>query len=176
MKAENLLGALVVALVAAVFFSGRPFPPVNMPRIEEVATLPDGPQMEQVRRFTEYGSGILPYNAKERQRRASKDWSERRPVKLGYAYREVSFLRLPFWAYEEYGLVTFMDTPAGYQIAIMSPKQIELLQELTGKDWSRYRFPLWEHLWGWLFVLGFIGIPLLWLRERAKWREEQGII
>ena len=176
MNAQYLTWPLVVGLVVVMIFSGRPSVPANIPRIEEVATLPDGPRMASVRAYTEYGSGVLPYNAMERARRAPADWDARQPLKLGYAYREVSFLKMPFWAYEEYGLVTFMDTPAGYKIAIMNPKQMELLQELTGKDWSGYRFPIWAHLWGWLFVIGFIAGPLLWLRERAKWREEQGII
>jgi hypothetical protein len=173
MKSEILLSVTVVALAAALILSGRPFFPVNTPRIEEVATLPEGPKMAAVRRYTEYGSGILPYNARERAKRAPKGWDEKRPLKLGYAYREISFLRMPFFAYEEYGLVTFLDTPNGYQIAIMQPKQVELLEELTGRKWSDYRFPLERHLWGWLFVIAVVCGVMWRLREQ---REAEGVV
>jgi hypothetical protein len=173
MKSEILLGVTVVALAAALILSGRPFFPVNTPRIHEVATLPEGQKMEAVRRYTEFGSGLLPYNAREKEKRALKDWDEPTPLRLGYAYREISFLKLPFFAYEEYGLVTFLDTQTGYQIAIMQPKQLELLEELTGRKWSDYRFPIERHLWGWLFVFAIVG-GLMWrMREQ---REAEGVV
>ena len=176
MKAEHLFGILVLALVAAVFLGGRPKLPADTPRLEVVEQLPDTPKLAQVRRYTEYGSGILPYNARERRDREKRRWTERQPLQLGYSYREISFFGLPIWAYREYGLVTFVEVPSGFNIAILRPQQVELLRELTGKDFSNYRFALWKHLWGWLFPIGFIGALLLLLREDAKRREAEGVV
>lgn len=174
LKAEHLMGALVLALVAVMFLSGRPVPPQNLPRIEAIETLPDGAKLAKVRRFTEYGSGILPYTKLERMEREKADWN-RQPLKLGFSYREVTFAALPIIAYREYGLVTYLEEPGGYRIAILQPKQVELLQELTGRDYSGYSFPYWKHLWGWLFVIGFIVAACLYFLEEARRREELGI-
>jgi len=176
MKAEHLFGILVLALVAAVFLGGRPKLPANTPRIEAIERLPDTPRLAQVRRYTEYGSGILPYNAREKRDRERRRWDEPQPLQLGYSYREVSFFGLPIWAYEEFGLVTFIEVPSGFNLAILRPQQVELLRELTGKDYSSQGLSLWKHLWGWLFPLGFIGAALLLLREDAKRREAEGVV
>ena len=176
MKAEHLFGFLVLAMVAAIILGGRPKLPANTPRIDYVEQLPDDPKLAKVRRFTEYGSGILPYNKRELQDRATRRWHERQPLRVGYSYREISFFGLPLWAYPEYGLVTVIEVPQGFNIAILQPQQVLLLQELTGRDFSGYSFPYWRHLWGWIFPLGFIGAALYLLREAAKRREAEGVV
>jgi hypothetical protein len=177
MKTEHYLGGLILLTAAALVLSQRPFLPVDMPRIMDVEVLPDGPRMQDVRRYTEYGSGILPYTPREQAERARRaDHGYDGKIHLGYAYRELSFLRMPFFAYSEYGLVTYEETGMGYQIALMGPEQLKILQGLTGKDYSGYRFPFWWHLWGWLFVAGFAALPLIWMREdERRWRREAGI-
>src|SRR3954471_6352396 len=72
MKTEHYLGGLIILLAAALVLSQRSFLPVNMPRILEVETLPDGPKLQDVRRYTEYGSGILPYTPREQAERAKR--------------------------------------------------------------------------------------------------------
>jgi hypothetical protein len=176
MKAEHLFGFLVLALVAAVFLGGRPKLPANTPRIHAIERLPETPRLAPVRRYTEYGSGILPYNARERKDRERRRWNELQPLQLGYSYREISFFGLPIWAYPEYGLVTFVEVPSGYQIAILRSKQVELLGELLGRDVSGYSLPYWKHLWGWLFPLGFLAALFLLLREDARRREAEGVV
>jgi len=174
---QGMFGVLVVVMAAAMFLSDRAFLPHNMPRIETITTLPDSPKTKDVRWYTEIGSGILPYTARERTKRAAAPPLQRQPLKLGYSYREVSFLRMPFWAYEEYGLVTFLDTAAGYQLALLSPAQLKLIEEASGRHFSKDDPLRWlRHLWGWLFVAGFLAAAGLYLREHARWRQEQGII
>lgn len=176
MKAEHLMGVVVVTMAAAIFLGGRPLLPANTPRVDAIETLSDAPNMKQVRRYTEYGSGILPYNKREIEIRAKQPADPRPPLRIGWSYREVSFFGLPIWAYEEYGFVTFLEEPMGYKIAILPPPQLELLQELTGKSYSGRHFPWWKHIWGWVFALGLGAVIFLQLREQARWREEQGII
>lgn len=176
MKAETLIGLVVLTVAVALVMSGRPFFPASTPRIHEIAQLPDGPAMADVREYTEYGSGLLPYNRWEQAERAPKDWEAPQPVKLGYAFREVSFVGLPLWSYKEYGIVTFMDTAAGYKIALMSDEQLALLERLTGRRHSNFVFPFWRYAWGWLIVLGILAAVLLHWREQRKWREREGYI
>lgn len=168
------MGPLVLALVAVMFLSGRPIPPQNLPRVEEVETLPEGLKMAAVRRFTEYGSAVLPYTRIERMERAKADWTKQ-SLKLGWSYREITFAALPLIAYREFGLVTYLEQPNGYKIAIMQPKQVELLRELTGRDYSSYSFPYWKHLWGWIFVIGFLVAARLYFLEEVRKREELGV-
>jgi hypothetical protein len=175
-RAEHLFGILVLAMVAAILLGGRPKLPANTPRIHAIEQLPDDAKLAKVRRYTEYGSGILPYNRREQQDRAMRDWSDRQPLRVGYSYREISFFGLPVWAYPEYGLVTFIEVPAGYNMAILRPQQVELLQELTGRDYSDYSFPWWKHLWGWLFPIGFIAAALRLLQEDRRRREAEGVV
>jgi hypothetical protein len=186
MKGEKMLvrvmpGVLVILLAAIFVLSDRPWLPTSMPAVSEVETLPDTPKMADVRDYTEMGSAFLPHTEKEKarrqaeQRRQPYDY-EKEPLRLGWSYREVSFLRMPFFAYEEFGLVTYFDRPGGYHIALLPPAQVELLGELTGKDYRGSRFPFYLYLWGWLFPIAAIALVWLYLRQEAKRREEQGII
>jgi hypothetical protein len=174
-KAEGLIGVPVLALAASLLLSGRPMFPADTPRVDEIEVLPDGPKMAQVRRYTDYGSGILPYNRWEKQTQAHRPPAARPPLKLGWSYREISFLSLPLWAYSEHGLVTYLEEPSGYKIAILMPQQVQLLEDLTGKDYSGRSFAFWKHVWGWLIVLAFAAAFFLFLREEARKREEEGI-
>jgi|GEM_PF-5732740 len=170
------LGILAVAFLAVFLISNREWGLTSAPRVEHVDTLPDDPALAAVRRYTEFGSGILPYTSRERSRRAGAAREERPPIKVGFAIREVSVLRLPIWASDEFGLVTYFERPDGYQIALMNEDQIGLLERISGRSYAGRSFALWKHLWGWLFVLGLIGWYLLHRRALAKWREETGVI
>ena len=170
------LGILVAAFLAVFLTSDREWALTSAPRVQHVDTLPDDPALAPVRRYTEFGSGILPYTSRERSRHASAARQLRPPIKVGFAIREVSILRLPLWAFDENGLVTYFEARNGYQIALMNEEQIRLLERITGRTYSDERFALWRHIWGWLFALGLIGWYLLYRRADAKWREETGII
>ena len=166
------LAALVLCAALAFYVSKRDWSATSMPRIEQVDVIPDGPRTADVREYTEIGSGILPYMSRETRPAPGV----RPPLKLGWSYREFGLLGMPFWASKELGFVTYVETPEGLQFAVLMPEQVKLLEELTGKTYSDYSFPLYRHAWGWLFVLAFL--VWLWLNRRAeaKWREETGII
>ena len=176
MKAETLLGLMVLVFAAVFILSGRPFFPANTPRVHEIALLPEGQTMAEIRAYGGYGSALLPYNAKEQAQRAPReyDYEGRAPVRIGWSFREVSFLKLPLWAYKEHGVVVFADTPAGFRITLLQDDQFDRLKAQVGQDYRRSAFPYWRFMWGWLVVAGFIAIPLLQLREHARWREAEG--
>jgi hypothetical protein len=170
------LGLLALAFLAVFLVSDREWGLTSAPRVEHLDTLPDDPALAPVRRYTEFGSGVLPYTSRERSRRAAAAREGRPPIKVGFAIREVSILRVPLWASDEYGLVTYFERAEGYRIALMSEEQVALLERLSGRSYAGRSFALWRHLWGWLFVLGLIAWYLLHRRAAAKWREETGII
>ncbi|HEX8366868.1 MAG TPA: hypothetical protein VF603_16430 [Allosphingosinicella sp.] len=170
------LGLLAAAFALAFFLSEREWGLTSMPRVEAIDTLPATPELAAVRRYTEIGSGLLPYLPRERARKAAALRVERQPLRVGFSYREISILRLPIWAAEDNGLVTYIELPSWYQIALINDDQVRLLERISGRSYSGYSFPRWKHMWGWLFLLGLIGWYLLHRRAVAKWREETGII
>lgn len=139
-----------------------------MMRIEEIATLPDSERLESVRRYTMIGSGIIPYAPGE----ARPAHADRPPIRVGWVYREVSALGMPFFGRAQFGPVTFVALSQGRQFAMMSPAQVALLDELAGRRVTAdYRFTSYTHYWGWLIVLALIGWTLLRRRE-ARIRED----
>lgn len=97
---------------------------------------------------------------------------------LGWSYREVSALWMPFWAYEDQGMVLFSQNPDGsYMLAPVTAAELDRVKQVTGRDHGReYAFPRAAHLWGWLPMMGILGF-ILWLRRReAKQREALGVI
>ena len=170
MNSRIFLGVLVVAVGIALYLSDRPWNLPSAPRIAEVAVLPDTPAFADVRRYTEIGSGVLPYGEG-----GAPPAQARPPLRLGWTYREMSALRMPFWASDEFGFVTYLEQPWGREFGILSPAQIGMLEQRLGRRFSEeYSFPWYLHLWGWLPLIGLIAWSLLWRREanlaeEARW-------
>ena len=171
MSSRIFLGVLAVAIAAAFYLSDRPWNMASTPRIDEVAVLPDTPELADVRRYTEIGSGMLPYEGGWTLRATPA----RPPLKLGWTYRETSALRMPFWAAGEFGFVTYLEQPSGIEFGILSPSQVAMLEQRLGRRFTEdYSFPWYLHLWGWLPLIGLIVWTLLWRREanlaeEARW-------
>jgi hypothetical protein len=166
-----LLAILVLGTLLAMILSGRPWRGYSMPRVEQIAALPDSPQLAPVRRYTEIGSGLFPYIGGPRP-----DRNGRRPeLKLGFAYEEQGILGMPYWVSDEYGLVTYLETEPGIQFAMIGPGQRPLLDGMLGRPVTQqYRFRWYRHLWGWLFPLAFLIWIFLWRREDQQ--EEQRLL
>lgn len=164
-----LMAVLVVATLAALAFSGRPWRGYSAPRVAEIATLPDNERLAQVRRYTEYGSGVFYHIGGDRPEYANA----RQPLKLGFAYHEYGILGMPYWVKGEYGLVTYLDTVEGVQVAGIMPGQVPLLDEMIGEPLaSSYTFRWWTRIWGWFFPVLLIALILAWRRE-ARIKEEE---
>lgn len=109
--------------------------------------------------------------------RPEKNVALGKPVRVSaYSYRELSLFGMPFWAYADHGLVTYLETPIGYRAAGVTDRRRELIERITGRSYAGYALPLHRHVWGWLLVLGF----LLWFFvrrwEEARWRQKTGLI
>ena len=166
---DGLLLAIGLAVAAVLLFSDRPVGLTDAMRIETIVVLPDSDRMEPVRRHTMIGSGIIPYRPGEE----APAVLERPPIRVGFVYREVSALAMPFFAKPEFGPVTFLDLPEGRQYALLEPDQARLLDELAGGPVATgYRFAWYERLWGWLVVVALIVWTLLRRRE-ARIREDE---
>ena len=166
-----LTALLVIGVVANLVLTRRPPSGYSMLEIEEIAELPDTPELADVRRYTEIGSGFIPHL---RPRSEPVDIRDQ-PLKVGWVYKESGMLGLPYWAEDvSTGPSLFIDTGEGYQIAGVGPRQIPLLEQKVGRPFlSEYRFSAWKHMWGWLFPLSLLLLILLWLREaRARERAE----
>jgi hypothetical protein len=174
MSARIFLTLLAAAVAVALIVSERPWNMTSAPRLAEVAVLPDTPAFADVRRYTEIGSGMLPYAGGA----APPSGQARPPLRLGWTYREVSALRLPFWASDEYGFVTYLEQPAGIQFGMLSRSHIAMIEQRLGRRVAQdYRFPWYLHLWGWLPLVGLVVWTWLWRREaniaeEARWAGE----
>lgn len=173
---------LLLSIAAAVHYGDRHWALRNMPRIILVDTLPGGPLTHLLRHETEYGSALLPYPWAKISGFLGHDPESlpaagaSAPLRLGYSYRELSLFGMPFWAYADHGLVTYLETPIGYRAAVVTDRRRELIERITGRSYAGYALPLHRHVWGWLLVLGF----LLWFFvrrwEEARWRQKTGLI
>jgi hypothetical protein len=175
MSPRILLALLALALAAAMFLSNRPWAATSMPRIDEIAALPDTPEAEAATSGAAVGI-VLPYDRDQALRQAKGD-ALGSGSRLGYSYRETSIARLPLWASRELGFVKFTPSPDGYYAEPLGEEQLEGLKAAVGKDYAGgYVFPFWAHMWGWLFAIGLLGWFYLNHRAQAKWRAETGII
>ncbi len=167
-RSRTMLAAIAIAFGAILFLSDRPVGLTDMIRIDEIATLPVSARLEPVRRYTMIGSGLIPYMPGERRAATAGP----PPLKIGWVYREISGLRMPFFASSQFGPVTFVELPEGRQYAELGPDQVALLDALAGRPVaSGYRFAWHRRIWGWLVVLALIGWTLLRRRE-ARIRED----
>lgn len=159
---RTLLAAIALAVAAALLLSDRPVGLTDMMRIEEIAILPDSGRLEPVRRYTMIGSGLIPYMPGE----PAPPATARPPIKLGWVYREISGLRMPFFAASQFGPVTFVELAQGRQYALMGPEQLAELDARAGRAMTAgYSFQWYKRLWGWLIVFALIGWTLLRRRE-----------
>jgi hypothetical protein len=171
-----LIAAMAVAVIANLLLSNRPPQGYTMYQIEEIATLPDTPELADVRRYTEIGAGELPH-----LRGARRVDIDDQPLRVGWVYQESGILSLPYWAENiSTGPSLYIDTGDGYRIAGVTPGQIPLLEQKVGRPILRdYQFRWYRHIWGWGFPLALALLIWLWVREarareEASWAAEQG--
>lgn len=166
---------IAVGVIANLILSNRPMSGYSMLQIEEIATLPDTPELADVRRYTEIGSGFIPHM---RGVRTDVDIASQ-PLKIGWVYQEGGIMSLPYWAQDvSTGPSLYIDTGRGYQIAGVTPAQTPLLEQKVGRPIvSTYSFQWYKHIWGWAFPISLILLIWLWrremlAREEAAWRRE----
>jgi hypothetical protein len=155
-----IVGAVGLALYAAAQIyvpegrAPRGMMLTNAPHITLVATLPRTPE------FSGYD-----------------DKGEPIQLDLGYSYREVSALWMPFIAFEDQDYVLFSGSGDAISIAPLTDIDRAAIVKVAGSDpTTSYRFPTFAHVWGWLSVLALALVTSLMLK-RAEWkRDKAGIM
>ncbi len=155
-----IFGAVGLALYAAAQLyvpegrAPRGFALTNAPHIALIATMPRTPE------FSGYD-----------------DKGEPIQLDLGYAYREISALWMPFVAFEDQGFVMFSGTGDAISIAPVNDVDRAAMVKAVGSDLTKnYRFPYYAHVWGWMSVLALVFVTWLMVK-RAEWkRDKAGIM
>lgn len=155
-----ILGAVGLALYAAAQLHGpegrapRAFALTNAPHIALVATLPRTPE------FSGYD-----------------DKGEPIQLDLGYSYREISALWMPFMGFKDQGFVMYSRSGDAISIAPVTDVDRAAIMKLAGRDLTQsYTFPIYAHVWGWLSILGLAFTTWLTVK-RAEWkRDKAGIM
>lgn len=155
-----ILGAVGLALYAAAQLyvpegrAPRAFALTNAPHIALVAALPRTPE------FSGYD-----------------DKGEPIQLDLGYSYREISALWMPFAAFEDQGFVMYSGSGDAISIAPVTDVDRAAITKLAGSDLTqRYTFPIYAHVWGWLSILGLAFMTWLTIK-RAEWkRDKEGVM
>lgn len=165
MVSRIIVGVVAAALAAVLLLSDRPWHLTDRPRIVEFGTLPEAPQTQRLRYQNEWlAAGIVPFDHQGKAPPADA----RPPLKVGWAYRETSLLRMPFWAFTYGGYVTYLATPQGWRVAAVQDGELERIEEMIGRDISGYEFPWYRYLWGWFLPLGFFAWWIAYRRERGE--------
>lgn len=122
----------------------------NAPYITRVATLPRTPE------FSGYDTNGEPVQ-----------------LDLGYSYREMSALWMPFLAWEDQGLVLYAANADRISIAPVTDIDRAAMIKATGTDPAAgYSFPTYAHVWGWLLVVA-AALATWLLVKRAEWRRDK---
>jgi hypothetical protein len=165
---NRIILLLLAAGVAAVLvLSPRSWSMANTLRIQQVGILPETPAVDYALEGL-YPAMVLPYLPGEAQARSVASLTRQRDRRLGIAYREVSIVKMPVWAYEEGGLVAYRELRGGYSVEPLGPQEIAGLEAATGQNYGSRRFSLLPHLWGWLFAAGFLFWWFVANREEAR--------
>jgi hypothetical protein len=170
MKVAGLIGWVVTVAIlsgagfalytAAQLYVPEPGAPprrlvlMNSPHIALVATLPRTPE------FSGYDDNGEPVQ-----------------LDLGYSYREMSALWMPFAAFEDEGHILFSKSGGEISISPITDVDRAAIIKVAGIDPTEsYRFPLYAHIWGWLSVLAAVFATWLMVK-RAEWkRDKAGIM
>jgi hypothetical protein len=163
---NRIMLALLAAGVAAVMvFSTRSWSMLDSPQVVVLAPLRPAPAVEQILGEND-SRAVLPYG----HAAAAAPPAEAAGRSLGFAYRDVSLLKMAFWSYADPGFVAVQSGADGYEVEPLTLDQVKRIDAAIGTHAADYRFPFWRNLWGWLFVAGF----LLWfiVQRRAETEAE----
>lgn len=154
----------------------RPLMRTDAPGVHHLQDLPPNADFAKLKRFMAYSGVMMPVLGARKVVRLDEDATS--PA-LGYSYREVSMLGLPFAAYTEYGVGLYTRSDSHINFVPLDADYIALLEKETGAPLAStrgYMFPFWLHIWGWL--VGAIGIAWAWWewRDAERRKDEAGII
>ena len=154
------LGVVGLALYAAALHfvpegrAPRAFALTNAPHIALVATLPRTPE------FSGYDDNGEPIQ-----------------LDLGYSYREISALWMPFVGFEDQGFILYSGRGDNVSIAPLTDIDRAAMIKMAGRDPTKsYSFPIYAHIWGWLSILGLLCVTWLIIKRAERKRDKAGIM
>lgn len=161
-----LLVAVGAGIVAALLLGDRNWGLTNRPGVDLVAELSGKVDEAKLNHLLTDGVVIVPTPGDPLEGPNSS------PM-LGYSYREIALIGLPFLAYPDLGMVLFDETPTGLRAYPIEAAYLEALEAEAGVPLARdYSFPYYRFLWGWLFVAVLAAWVFLQRRARARGRVE----
>jgi hypothetical protein len=166
-----ILALLALGVAAVMVLSPRSWSMLDAPQVVLIAPLPYNPAVEQIVNETETGV-VIPYGHRPGQSGMAPPELIAARRYLGFVYRDVSLLKMPFWSYADPGFVAVQPGAEGYAAELLSRNQVKRIDAATGGHVADYHFPFWGNLWGWLFVAGFIAWFVLQRRAEAGIGEE----
>jgi len=165
------LCALGLFVLVNLLVSSRPVGFYRMMQVEEIATVPDTPELAEVRRDTLRGSGFI-----EHLRPAIAPLDRQiQPLKLGWVYKEVGFFGMPYYAENvSYGPILYIDSGYGYSLLGIREDAVQAIESAVGRPViTGYRFAWYWHVWGLAFPLLLFALVWMWRRERHAREERQ---
>ena len=186
-----LIGGLVLALAMVLLLSdraliigsrswvmpGNPMQPGVGP--PDFASVIDdyGAHIPKVRHRPLFAVAARVPDAEPREpNQANPESARPRPLRFGYSIRELDILGMPFVPHKEYGHVIYYETPYEFVGAQATDDYLKQVKIPTAKPLNDWDFPYWQHMWGWLWLIGLIGIGLFELGALRRRREALGLI
>lgn len=182
-------GALLLVLAWALLLSDRYWMAASRPTIDDLAEIKVPPELgDMISDIDAYGlhirrepSKVERYLDMERARLGFEapvpSYAHMSAPRLGYSVRETTFLGMPFWYASEYSHVLYFSSDWGVVAAPLNEIGFAALDKANGRNLrASSTIPWWNHLWGWLFLVGLALALWLWHRRTVRWREENGII
>ncbi|ARS25870.1 hypothetical protein [Sphingomonas sp. KC8] len=164
MTRHILLMVVGIGIATALLFGGRDWRFTSRPGVDHVAMLAGKVDEVRLNQLLNDGVVIVPALGDPREGANS-------PPMLGYSYREVALIGLPFVAYPELGLVLFDETPTGLRAYPLDAETLHGLEVEAGRSFTRdYSFPFYRFMWGWLFVAALAAWLILQMRVKARTR------
>jgi hypothetical protein len=164
------LGLMTAAYAVVCFVSPHPFWMLDTPHIEQLASFPRGEDAWQISQPLNTSGTIIPV-----KRLDQPFYPE--GVRIGYAYRTFSALKLPFVVYSDPGPVIYTESSSETRLTPLDEETHKYVTQKLGHDpLAGHGLPYLQYLWGWLFVVAL----LIWLffqyRYEARKREESGLL
>ncbi|MGH6614253.1 hypothetical protein [Sphingomonas sp.] len=101
---------------------------------------------------------------------------EKPPLRFGYSFYEKTVAAMPFIVRKQHGHVIYYENGAEFVVMPLNDEYLQRIGVKTAKPLDDGDFPLWPHMWGWLFVVAIAGVGLFELGAARRRREVTGIM
>lgn len=164
------LGLIAAAYAAVCFLSPYPFWMLDTPHIEQLASFPKGPDAFQISKPLSVSGMVIPV------KRLDQPYTPE-GVRIGYAYRTFSAMKLPFLVYSDPGPVIYTESMHETRLTPLDDETRKYAAEKLGHDpLQGFDLPYRTYLWGWAFVVALLVWLFFQYRYEARKRAESGVL